>query len=76
MASLIESELRAGKIFGDLHTAEFVYMPAGEVGMKHPLFVYEQAGSRDDIELQEALDKIRLRSLRPVKHPLFGSSST
>lgn len=35
MATMTESQLRAGVIFGDNETAEFVYMPASELGVKH-----------------------------------------
>ena len=40
MASLIESELKSGLIFGDAENAEYIYMPASEIGVKDPVCVY------------------------------------
>ncbi|HCP95991.1 MAG TPA: hypothetical protein DIT92_05340 [Anaerovibrio sp.] len=75
MATMTESQLRAGVIFGDNETAEFVYMPASELGMDHPLCVYEYEAVRDDMDLDEAIKTIRLRSLRPTSHPRLGKTS-
>ncbi len=69
------SLLKSGRIFGDCASNEYVYMPAGEVGVKNPLCVYETETRRDDIDLEEALRLIRVRSLRPTRHPLLGESS-
>lgn len=69
------SELKAGVIFGDNNTAEYVYMPASEIGVESPLCVYENDGQRSDVELQEALRLIRVRALKQVKHPVLGNSS-
>ena len=73
MATMTESQLRAGVIFGDNETAEFVYMPASELGVEHPICVYEYEAAREDIE--EAIKTIRLRSLRPTSHPRLGKTS-
>ena len=70
-----EAQLGRGVIFGDRNTDEYVYMPAGEIGMEHPLYVYETAESRRDIDLAEALHLIRVRDLRPTIHPLLGRTS-
>ena len=75
MASLIESELKNGVIFGDTNTAEYVYMPAGEIGVKEPVCIYEVNDMRDDVDVKEALRLIRIRSLRPAVHPRLGNSS-
>ena len=75
MASLVESELKSGIIFGDAENAEYVYMPASELGVKEPICVYEVADARDDVDLKEALRLIRIRSLRPAIHPRLGKSS-
>lgn len=75
MASLIESELRNGVIFGDAENGEYIYMPASEIGIKEPICVYETNDSRDDVNIKEALRLIRIRSLRPAKHPKLGKSS-
>lgn len=75
MATMTESELRAGVIFGDRHTNEYVYMPASELGVEEPICLYEYGDSREDVDLQEAAGIITRRSLRPVQHPLLGKTS-
>lgn len=75
MASLIESELKSGVIFGDAENAEYVYMPASEIGVKEPVCVYETDNLRGDVDVKEALRLIRVRSLRPAMHPRLGKSS-
>ena len=72
---MVESKLKAGVIFGDTVNQEYVYMPGSEVGMAQPICVYESEGSRADVDVQEALRLVRVRSLRPAKHPLLGDSS-
>lgn len=72
---MVESKLKAGVIFGDTVNQEYVYMPGSEVGMAQPICVYESEGSRADVDMQEALRLVRVRSLRPTKHPLLGDSS-
>ena len=69
------SELKAGLIFGDKESEEYVYMPASEIGIDNPLCIYENKGQRTDIELQEALRLIRVRALKQTKHPVLGNSS-
>ena len=69
------SQLKSGRIFGDRAANEYVYMPAGEIGSKEPLCVYETETRRDDVGLDEALRLIRIRSLRPTRHPRLGESS-
>ncbi len=75
MSVMQTSELKTGRIFGDNSTEEYVYMPAGEMGVEHPLCVYENQARRDDVTLDEALRLIRVRSLRPTRHPRLGESS-
>ena len=75
MASLIVSELKNGVIFADTNTAEYVYMPASEIGVKEPVCIYEVNDMRDDVDVKEALRLIRIRSLRPAVHPRLGNSS-
>ena len=70
-----EAQLLRGIIFGDRNTAEYVYMPASEIGVEHPIYVYEEGTNRRDIDLAEALDLIRVRDLRPTTHPLLGRTS-
>ena len=70
-----EAQLLRGIIFGDRNTDEYIYMPASEIGIENPLYVYEEGTSRRDIELAEALHLIRVRDLRPTIHPLLGRTS-
>ncbi len=75
MSVMQTSQLKAGRIFGDQTTNEYVYMPAGEIGTNNPMCVYETDTRRDDINLEEAIRLIRVRSLRPTCHPRFGETS-
>lgn len=72
---IAESKLKDGLIFGDPPNAEYVYMPGSEIGMKSPICIYETAGTKRDVTMDEALRLIRVRSLRPTKHPILGASS-
>ncbi len=75
MKTMTESELRAGIIFGDNITEEYVYMPGSELGVDDPICVYEYSLNREDVHMKDALDLIRRRSLKPVEHPRLGNSS-
>ena len=75
MSVMFTEALRAGRVFGDTGTDEYVYMPAGEIGAEKALCVYEAAERREDVTMDEALRLIRVRSLRPVHHPRLGESS-
>ncbi len=72
---ITESELKAGVIFGDSESQEYVYMPGSEIGVAHPMLVYENNGNRADISLKEALRLIRVRALKQTQHPRLGQSS-
>lgn len=72
---VIEAELRGGVIYGDQVNGEYVYMPASEVGAVPPLCVYETSAARVDVDMKEALRLIRVRSLKPARHPRLGESS-
>lgn len=72
---LAESKLRVGVIYGDSVNHEYVYMPGSELGVKDPVCVYEADGMREDIDMHEALRLIRVRSLKPARHPVWGESS-
>ena len=72
---LAESKLRVGVIYGDHENSEYVYMPGSELGVKDPVCVYEADGMREDIDMHEALRLIRVRSLKPARHPVWGESS-
>lgn len=69
---LAEGRLLSGYIYGDSRTGEYVYFPGSELDAESPVAVYETQDSRRDISLDEALSLIEHRSLRPVKHPVFG----
>ena len=75
MSVMFTEQLKAGRIFGDAENGEYVYMPAGEIGAADALCVYETAERREDVSLAEALRLIRVRSLRPARHPRLGESS-
>ena len=72
---LAEAKLRVGVISGDPENNEYVYMPGSELGVKEPLCVYEAEGMREDVDMHEALRLIRVRSLKPARHPVWGESS-
>lgn len=72
---LAESKLRVGVIYGDPENREYVYMPGSELGVKDPVCVYEDGAGRFDVDMHEALRLIRVRSLKPAKHPIWGESS-
>lgn len=75
MSLMQVSALKAGRIFGDQSSGEYVYMPAGEMGIMEPVCVYETNSARDDVTLEEALRLIRVRSLSLTRHPRLGYSS-
>ena len=75
MSVMQTAQLKAGRIFGDQSTNEYVYMPAGELGAAEPICVYETESRRDDVSFDEALRLIRVRSLRPTRHPRLGDTS-
>ena len=75
MSVMQTSQLKSGLVFGDSATEEYVYMPASEFGVENPICIYETKNRRDDVTLDDALRLIRVRSLRPTKHPRLGESS-
>ena len=72
---MVESKLRSGVIFGDNENSEYVYMPGSEIGTANPVCIYESDDIRDDVDMHEALRLVRVRSLRPTRHPILGESS-
>ncbi len=72
---MVESKLKSGVIFGDNENSEYVYMPGSEIGTDNPICVYESGEIRHDVDMHEALRLVRVRSLRPVRHPILGESS-
>ena len=75
MSVMVTAELKAGIIYGDNISQEYVYMPASEIGVDNPICVIERPNNRSDISLKEAVTLVRKLSLKPVKHPRFGASS-
>ena len=72
---LAEKKLKTGVIYGDRVNNEYVYMPGSELGVEHPLCIYECGATREDVTMPEALKLITRRSLKPTAHPLLGSST-
>jgi hypothetical protein len=75
MSRMTIAHLKAGIIFGDNNTSEYVYLPASEIGMDDPLCVIETPQGRQDITMKHALRYILKLSLKPVRHPRLGNSS-
>lgn len=75
MSRMTIEHLKAGKIFGDYNTHEYLYLPASEIGMDDPLCVIETPQGRQDITMKQALTYVLKLSLKPVRHPLFGNRS-
>lgn len=72
---MVEAKLKSGVIFGDSENEEYVYLPGSEISASRPLCVYEAAGRREDVTMEQAAHLITVRSLRPTKHPKLGKSS-
>ncbi|EAX47735.1 hypothetical protein TcarDRAFT_1141 [Thermosinus carboxydivorans Nor1] len=75
MSAITASQLKAGYIFGDIAAGEYVYMPAGEVGMASPVCILETPQGRRDVSLDEAVELVLRLSLKPVRHPRLGYRS-
>jgi len=65
--SIIAEHLLAGFIFGDHANGEYVYMPAGEVGLDRPLCVFHTREGRQDITLEQAVALVHRLHLEQVK---------
>lgn len=75
MSKVVEEQLNAGFIFGDVAASEYIYLPGGEIGIDNPLCVFEKGDDRRDISLEEAVSLVSRLSLKPVKHPWLGYRS-
>ncbi|WP_196592407.1 hypothetical protein [Pectinatus frisingensis] len=75
MLTMTEAALYNGTIYGDNINAEYIYIPASEIGMETPLCIFEKNGERLDVSVGKALDIVRKLSLKPVVHPRLGDSS-
>lgn len=75
MHKLAESRLLAGYIYGDSRNREYIYLPGSELDASSPMLVYETEDRRSDVTMEEALDIIEKRSLKPAVHPILGNNS-
>lgn len=75
MSQIVASHLKAGFIFGDSATGEYIYMPAGEIGVDQPLCVLETKQGQQDIPLEEAALLVGRLTLKRVRHPRLGLKS-
>lgn len=73
--TMAQAHLKDGFIYGDDVSQEYVYMPAGEIGLSNPMCVYENNGVITDVDFAEAEKLITLRSLKVTSHPTLGSRS-
>ncbi|GBG56891.1 hypothetical protein SPFL3102_02375 [Sporomusaceae bacterium FL31] len=75
MSVMVAAQLKAGFIFGDNMTQEYVYMPGGEIGLENPMCVLETMHNRQDVEFSRAVQLVQKLSLKLVNHPRLGSKS-
>lgn len=75
MSTMVTADLKAGVIYGDAANGEYVYMPAGEIGVAEPLCKLETKDNHRDISLAEAVRLVQRLSLKPTPHPLWGKTS-
>lgn len=73
--TMAQAHLKDGFIYGDDVSQEYVYMPAGEIGLSNPMCVYENNGVITDVDFAEAEKLITLRSLKIISHPTMGNRS-
>ncbi len=73
--TMAQAHLKDGFIYGDNVNKEYVYMPAGEIGVANPICVYEHNGVCRDVDFEEAEKLITLRSLKITSHPSLGNRS-
>lgn len=75
MSQSILTDLKNCLIYGDVSAGEFIYLPAGEIGVDEPLCVLETRNGQTDLSIKEAVKLIIRLSLQPVNHPLLGRKS-
>ena len=74
MHKLAESRLLAGFIY-DSRNQEYIYLPGSELDAASPMLIYEIEGRLSDVPMEEALDIIEKRSLKPAVHPRLGKNT-
>lgn len=72
MSTIIAEHLKAGIVFGDPTSEEYVYLPAGEIGATTPLCIFKTPNGSQDITLDQAIRCISRLNLRPMHHPQLG----
>jgi len=75
MSRMTVEHLKTGIIFGDQNTHEYIYLPAGEIGIDAPLCVMETPQGRQDLPIKQAALYVLKLSLKPVSHPQLGRRS-
>ena len=70
MHKLAESRLLAG-----FRNQEYIYLPGSELDAASPMLIYEIEGRLSDVTMEEALDIIEKRSLKPAVHPRLGKNT-
>ncbi|WP_295241322.1 hypothetical protein [Veillonella sp.] len=71
MSRIHREHLQAGYIFGDIANEEYIYLPAGEVGVDSPMCVLERHGNYEDVSLDEATQPARNLAGRPSYYSAF-----
>lgn len=72
MSVIMAEELKAGVILGDRENDQYLYMPGSEIGSDDPVCIFEEAGSKTDLHLKEAVELAKRLTLKPTVHPVFG----
>lgn len=75
MGQIHKAHLQAGYIYGDSENKEYIYLPAGEVGVNEPICIFEKGSSYEDIPIEEACKLINRLSLKECSHPSLGKRS-
>lgn len=75
MGQIHKEHLQAGYIYGDYENNEYIYLPAGEVGVNNPMCIFEKNSSYEDIPIEEACKLINRLSLKECSHPSLGKRS-
>lgn len=75
MSHVIAEHLKAGIIFGDHESQEYIYLPGGEVGVDIPLCILERKSELQDISLEDAINLVYKLSLKPIRHAKLGNRS-
>ncbi|MCH3913704.1 MAG: hypothetical protein LKE29_00045 [Acidaminococcaceae bacterium] len=72
MSVIVAEELKAGIILGDNDNKEYIYMPGSEIGSDNPMCIFESKGVKTDLHINDAVEKAKRLTLKPVIHPTLG----